>query len=259
MFTYGYIREATMAHLDLDESEAQAMNLLSKFHIFANEAMQAICSSKPMYQYIDVEIVDKYAPLVAEGAYFRLATDTEINWNIEEQGEPDFKIATPEQTRDYYSNLGIYQVGDIISMNANFIAFADKQAYKIVESKPTVSELLAAEAFGKTIKSSIKREDAKVDLDFSYIGKNKLKFYKTGKYEIPAKFLWYRFDSGMSDEQELDIPADILLTIPLYIAAICYQVDNTQRAQLMRQEFEIALSRCTSTDFMTLNKVESTW
>ena len=144
-------------------------------------------------------------------------------------------------------------------MNANFIAFADKQAYKIVESKPTISELLAAEAFGKTIKSSIKREDAKVDLDFSYIGKNKLKFYKTGKYEIPAKFLWYRFDSGMSDNDELDIPADILLTIPLYIAAICYQVDNTQRAQLMRQEFEIALSRCTSTDFMTLNKVESTW
>ena len=64
MFTYGYIREATMAHLDIDETEAEDMKLLSRFHIFANEAMQAICASKPMYQYIDVTVVEKFDPIV---------------------------------------------------------------------------------------------------------------------------------------------------------------------------------------------------
>lgn len=259
MFTYGYIREATMAHLDIDETEAQAMNILSKFHIFANEAMQAICSSKPMYQYIDVTVVDKYAPLVMDGAFFRPATEAEINWNTEEQGELGLSFATPEQTKAYYHERGICEVGEVLSMDANFIAFADKQAWKLAERKPSIAEQLAAEAFGKSVSSITTKEEAVIDNDFSYIGKNKLKFYKAGKYEIPGKFLWYRFDSGLSDTAELDMPSDILLTIPLYIASICYQIDNTQRAQLMRQEFEIALSRCTSTDFMTLNKIKPSW
>ena len=39
MYTYGYIREATMAHIDV-EQEAQAMKIQERYHIFANEAMQ---------------------------------------------------------------------------------------------------------------------------------------------------------------------------------------------------------------------------
>ena len=87
MFTYGYIREAVMAHLDIDEEEAQAMNLLSRFHIYANEAMQAICSSKPMYQYIDVTVVKKFSPIVVEenddGTFsYRPATEEEEFENV---------------------------------------------------------------------------------------------------------------------------------------------------------------------------------
>ena len=84
-----------------------------------------------------------------------------------------------------------------------------------------------------------------------------VKFYKPGRYLIPAKFMWYRFDSGISDEAEIDMPSDIFLTIPLYIASVCYQIDNVQKAQLMRQEFELALARCTAGNFMALNKLES--
>ena len=57
--------------------------------------------------------------------------------------------------------------------------------------------------------------------------------------------------------ESIDMPSDILLTIPLYIASVCLQIDNIQKAQLLRQEFEIALARCTSGDFMTLNAFES--
>lgn len=259
MFTYGYIREAIMAHLDTDEEEAQAMKILSRFHIFANEAMQAICASKPMYKYIDITVVEKFAPLVMDGASFRLATDEEINWDVNVDGPRPFKMATEAQTIDYYHSNNIYEVGEKINMSDTFIAFANKKAWKITERKPSVSEQLEAEAFGKTIKTITEKMPALIDGDFSYISKNQLKVYKPGKYLIPGRFLWYRFDSGISDEEELDMPSDILLTIPLYVASICLQIDNLQKAQIVRNEFEMALARCTSTDFMTLNDVPSDW
>ena len=82
-FTYGYLREATMAHIDLDEAEVQAINLLERFHIVANEAMQAICASKPLYKYFEADVVKKYAPLVRDGAIIRVATKEEIEWDVE--------------------------------------------------------------------------------------------------------------------------------------------------------------------------------
>ena len=257
MFTYGYLREAVMAHLDIDEDEAQAMNLLSRFHIYANEAMQAICASKPMYQYIDITVVEKFAPLVMDGAIFRTATEEELNWDEDIHGTRPFNFASEAQVKNYYHELGIYEQYEAISMSDTFINFANKQCYKIQDVKPTPEQQLEAEAFGKTLVSGTIKGFAKVDDDFSYLSKNKIKFYKPGRYLIPAKFMWYRFDSGISDEAEIDMPSDIFLTIPLYIASICYQIDNVQKAQLMRQEFELALARCTAGNFMALNKLES--
>ena len=49
------------------------------------------------------------------------------------------------------------------------------------------------------------------------------------------------------------------MTIPIYIASICYQVDNERKAQILRNEFELALARCTATDFMPLPKIKKDW
>lgn len=264
-YTYGYLREAVLAHLDIDEEEAQAMHLLERLHIFANEAMQAICSNKPMYQYIDITVVEDYAPLVMDGAFLRLATEEEINWDVEEQGLLPVAFASEDITKDYYHKLGIYKKLETLSMTENFIAFADKKCLKISEYKPTMEELMEAEAFeskayelAKKKKCMIK-EEAIPEYHFSYLGRNSIKFYKTGHYLIPAKYLWFRFDSGISDDTEIDMPADIFMCIPLYIAASCLQIDNMQKAQIKRSEFELALGRCTSTDFMPLNEFKYDW
>lgn len=261
MFTYGYIREAVMAHLDIDETEAQDMNLLSRFHIFANEAMQAICASKPMYRYIDVTVVEKFDPIVTDdvGSFFRPATEAEINWDRETQGDLDVIFLSDELLKDYYHKQNIYEVNEKITMSDTFIAFANKFCWKITTVKPTISQILEAEAFGKTLTETTKKGEAKQDDDFSYLSKNQLKFYKPGRYLIPARYLWYRFDSGIGDDKEIDMPADILLTIPLYIASVCLQIDNLQKAQILRQEFELALARCTSGDMLKLNDVPSSW
>ena len=274
-FTYGYIREATMAHLDLDETEAQAMDILRRFPIYANEAMQAICSSKPKYEYVDVKIVKKFAPLVLDGANFILASEEQIkqleDWlKTPEDERPDEStlptFANHEQLKDYWHEQNVYEVCEKISMETGFIAFANKQCWKYVEKHiKRVPEDKPIE-FGFDWQDNscedmwkVTRERAIVDDDFAYIGRAQLKFYKEGQYLIPAKFMWYVFESGISDDQELDIPSDILTCIPLYIAAICLQIDNPSRAQIKRSEFEMALARCTSTDFMENNSFRTTW
>lgn len=247
-FTYGYIREAIMAHLDLDESEAQAMDILKRFPIYANEAMQAICAAKPKYEYVDVTIVKEFAPLVLDGANFILATDEQIaaltEWQLLPEDERPLDDTLPIfandiQLKEYWHEQNIYKVNEKISMETDFITFANKKAIKRMNDYQEIT--------------------AKLDDDFSYIGKSQLKFYKEGHYLIPAKFMWYIFESGISDDQSIDIPADILTCIPIYIASICLQIDNPTRAQIKRSEFEMALARCTSTDYLEPNSFDTTW
>lgn len=50
MYTWGYIKDVTLAKLDLDEMEASEQNLLSRFPFYANEAITQICSTvKPRH------------------------------------------------------------------------------------------------------------------------------------------------------------------------------------------------------------------
>lgn len=247
MFTYGYIREATMAHLDMDESEAQAMSLLSRFHIFANEAIQAICSNKPQYKYVIAKVVDEFAPLIRTVDGIRPATDAEIEANV--------NIVNEEQTLEYYHERDTYEVGEVVKFNGNFIAFADKASFKKVAVPITTEKLFSDTKYIPTYTYDY----ADNRCDFMYIDKEQLMFYKSGDYFIPAKYMWFVFSSDLSDESTIDMPSDILLTIPLYIASICLQIDNPQKASIKRNEFELALSRCTSTNFMPLNKIKSSW
>lgn len=265
-FTYGYIREATMAHLDVDEEEAQAMHLLERFHIYANEAMQAICGSKPMYKYFEATVVPKYAPLVrvhidtSSEAIIRPADKWEIAKHEKGIEDPDLVWLNDDIVKQYWHERGVYEVYEKIPMEDTFIGYAFRQAWKIIEHKPTAEDLFNADAFGKPLpKTTFTRERAEVNQEYAYIGQNQLKFYKPGTYLIPGKYLWFRFESGIGDNVEIDMPSDILLTIPLYIASMGLQGDTAQKANIKRNEFETALARCTATDFMELPKVKGSW
>ena len=59
-YTWGYIKDASLAKLDLNEEEANIQNLLDRFPFYANEVMTQICSSiKPKYAYCLFEITSK--------------------------------------------------------------------------------------------------------------------------------------------------------------------------------------------------------
>ena len=56
-YTWGYVKDASLAKLDLTEEEADTQNLLSRFPFYANEVITQICSSiKPKYTFAEFEI-----------------------------------------------------------------------------------------------------------------------------------------------------------------------------------------------------------
>lgn len=267
MYTYGYIREATMAHLDLNESEAQAMNVLQRFPIFANEAIQAISACKPKYEYFKAIIVKEFRPLketINSNYVIEYEPVTDEEWTIIKDGghltldNQEVNLADEYDLREYYKNKDTYLVNEIIQMKDNFISFTDKQSFKIVEINVFNSEefIISDNEIKKEIKRVKKDVDYKTDLLF--VGQNELVFLQPGEYYVPYKAFWYRFESAQSDETELDIPSDIITCIPLYIASVILQIDNLQKAQIIRSEFEMAVARINVTNNMPVNAITQT-
>ena len=276
MFTYGYIQNATLARLDIDENEAQDMKLLNRFPYYANEAMQAICAARPRYDYVNVKVVRDFDVVVYDienPASFFIGTK-DVHYTVDEEGNirgvEGYDIATDEQTTDYYHNvLNTYKIGEKYQCSEDFISFApDKQAFIAAKEyiNPEKVKFGTNVYLDKDDKVYVMKErTAKINYDYGVMGGNKLKFYHEGEFRIPAKFTWQNFlkfvdnNTQLNKDTELDIPFDILMTIPIYIASICLQIDNTQSAQLMRQEFELALARCASTDRMMQTTIPQTW
>lgn len=256
MNTFGYIREATIAHLDIDEQEVQAMNLQERYHIFANEAMQTICGVKPKYDYFKCKIVKKYDPVINLGDNnFRKATYEEIYQR--DTGFSQLSFADEVDTRRWYESQNIYLLNEQIYLKDDFIAFAEKQAYIIHEKLKFNPEVFVNE-WGPSSYYMGQRHKATKE-DFSYMGRNSLAFHTEGEFFIPYKGIWFKFKSGMSDEETIDMPVDIFLTIPIFIAALCLEQDNVQKAAIKRAQFERALANCTATDFLDLKSVTPTF
>jgi len=106
MFTYGYLREAALAHLDLETDEAQRMQLFNRFYVFCNEAMQAICGGKPKYDYVKAEVVNAYDPVV------RMIDDKVIN-KIEIRKATELEISLDKQRIELLERKAVLDAIDV--------------------------------------------------------------------------------------------------------------------------------------------------
>ena len=60
MYTWGYIKDATLAKMDFTANQAIDMGLVDKMPYYANEALTQITSAiKPNRKYIDFLVLDK--------------------------------------------------------------------------------------------------------------------------------------------------------------------------------------------------------
>ena len=53
----------------------------------------------------------------------------------------------------------------------------------------------------------------------------------------------------MQDGDELDIPADVVICIPSYVASQVWKIDDERKANIFRNEFEIFFSRINNSDY----------
>lgn len=84
MYTWGYIKNATLAKLDLEEAEANAMNMLSRFIYYANEAIVQISSAvKPKHTFFEITVDDSNANSLITMPTDFIAFGDDINYIIE--------------------------------------------------------------------------------------------------------------------------------------------------------------------------------
>lgn len=128
MYTWGYIKDVTLMKLDLDEDEANTLNLMNRFKHYANEAITIICSSvKPKRTFATIVVTkdDIGKPItipdkdfISFGDDVNRITQTEYNMTIvREATDSDFVHCGYNQIIPYVEGTFI------ISYNTRWITF----------------------------------------------------------------------------------------------------------------------------------------
>jgi hypothetical protein len=139
-------------------------------------------------------------------------------------------------------------VGVKQTMPDDFVSFGDDVCYMLEEVREHNGET-------RLIKVPIH------DDDYEYLGYNQVVFKHPGNYFISYNARWYTFDKSLSDDELIDVPDDILDSIPSYIASQCYKIDDEYKASVFRNEYEIMLSRIDNSNFRNTKtiKIEGDW
>lgn len=129
MYTWGYIKDVSLAKLDLTEQEANVQNLLSRFPFYANEAMTQICSTvKPKHTFFEIDITenDINVPLqIGDNDFISFDDDITTITYTDEFG----RTVTEEAHDDYfvykgYNQAVFFKVGRyVIPISVRWITF----------------------------------------------------------------------------------------------------------------------------------------
>lgn len=232
MITWGYIKQATLAKMDLSVDAAVDQGLIEKMPFYANEALTEITSAiKAKRAYADFKVADRNEVLNCisqtygqDAMYFVLDHSCDLSTATEAQRNA----------------LKVYEqyvyVGDTIKMPDDFVAWSDDTNWKVVK-----------DCSGRDTLEPLK------DTEFAQRG-NKLIFMKPCICKIAYNARWFLFTPTTDDDEELDIPDDILICLPSYIASQLFKIDDEQKSAIYRNEYEMAIARINENDYST-NKV----
>lgn len=128
-------------------------------------------------------------------------------------------------------------------MPSDFVSFGDDVCYQVI---------IGARYPMPDIAENFELHDD----DFCYHGYNKVVFKHPGEFYISYNARWFTFDKSLHDDDEIDVPNDILDCIPSYIASQCYKIDDEYKAQVFRNEYEIMLSRIDATNYKNTKTIK---
>lgn len=234
MITWGYIKQATLAKMDLSVDAAVDQGLIEKMPFYANEALTEITSAiKAKRAYADFKVADRDMVLdyIAK-SYGQDAMYFVLNHSC------DLSTANEDQL----NALKVYEqyvyVGDTIKMPEDFVAWSDDPCWQIVKNEDGCDQL-----------------EPLRDTDFMQRG-NTIIVMQPCICKIAYLAKWFFFTPTTQDDAELDIPDDILVCLPSYIASQLFKIDDEQKSSIYRNEYEMALARINENEYAT-NKVIS--
>lgn len=240
MYTYGYIKEACLAKLDMSNEEAVRLGIFNKFPFYANEAVTQICSSiKAKATFAEFLVFDKkdYANCIRSKFGHVELDELEDIWNTKKCNVEDLPIAPINyQTiwHKYHDDKVVF-LGEIVNMPSDFVSFGDD-----------INRRFNCELY---VHSTIPEEAT--DEMWNTMGTNKVMFLKPGKYMISYNARWYTFTPSIDDGVVLDMPADVVDALPSYIVSQCLKVDDEAKANTYKTEFEIFLARMDDNNYRT--------
>lgn len=233
MFTWGYIKEATLQKLDMDANAAIEMGLLNKFPYYANEALVQIAGA------VKAKRTHAYFKVIKKNKLLKI-----INHNWGPFDDLGFLFVNKCKYEDLTDNeqaaYTVYHeyvfVSEPVKMPKDFLSFADDV---------------------NRVNENDEWEEAHDD-DFSTFGGNEILFKSEGLYYVSYHAVWDTLTSTTDDDAVLDIPDDILISLPSYIASQCFKIDDEVKSQIYRNEYEMFVARIDENSYKTNKTVSIT-
>lgn len=183
MYTWGYLKDAILSKLDLEEEEAENMNYLRRFMFYANEAMTQICSTvMPKRTFYNFEIhngkYDNDGNLI-EGPNLYTAINMpddfisfgdDKNTITESMGYGD--ILTRELHDEDFTYIGYnhvlgYSLGNYsISYNARWLTFGNQDNDTVLEAPIDVLECIPSYVASQCMKVDDEQKAAMLRNEF---------------------------------------------------------------------------------------------
>lgn len=234
MKKWSEIKQATLDKLFLTEDEARQQNYLEKFQRLANEGLNFIANGvKPLIKAYNVKVFEDL--FVIEGTDFEY--DVETNTITYFNKENNLTVIEPAKNVLYYESESVKNVFDgtnLIKTNAvskthnrvvmpdDFIVFADMVIYNNKQATE----------------------------DVVYGGRDEIFLNNAGDYVIYYEALYPEITKeDVINDTNLMVDKSVLNCIPSYVASQVLSQDDVQRSTILKNEFELLLSRL-NTDVM---------
>lgn len=230
MKKWSEIRQAIINKLFMDEQEVNndTDNYASKFAYFANECLNQIANSvKPDVKTFQPIVYSNGVLgsdfMIDEDGKFKCNATTGEPMNVSVQYNTIYIDINNNKRYVYLSDelkevTNYYTTSDVIEMPDDFLSFADMINYHNGQPDPTIT----------------------------YVGDKYIKLNEAGAYNIFYNALYEQItEDYMNDQEQLDLPIDqsILNCIPSYVASQILAEDDIQRSTILKNEYELMLSR----------------
>lgn len=218
-YSYGYLKEAVLAKMDMTSEEANELGLLNKIPFYANEGLAQITAgikSNHKYMIFNVRSSIEHKRYLKDK--FKLDRTDFLNDDMIPDSSLSPAYLTARKEYNAYAHTNIAS-----NMPEDFIRWSQD---KVLWSKFDDGEL-----------HEVGTES------YTTYGDTQIIFFNTGVYHIPYDAYWCQFNPSMLDITEIDMPQDIMECLPAYIASQLFKIDDEQKASILRNEWEIAIAR----------------